>query len=226
MKMKWLPWACFLGALAGMGVLYSTTQRQASELAQLRQDSQDLQTLRASVEDSKKNQAQSESDELVRLRKENEELLRLRNEVRQLRQDKQQLNQQVQAAQAQALGAQSQAQNAQAQAEALRLQAATNATSAMTAAEQAFRARYGTAAATPEQFKANACLNNLRLLESAKQQWAADNNKPAGSLLTAAQLTQYLPGNTMPSCPGGGVYTLNPVGITAVCNIPGHVLTR
>jgi hypothetical protein len=56
--------------------------------------------------------------------------------------------------------------------------------------------------------------------------WATDKQKPPGALLTAADLAPYIPTITSLTCPAGGVYTLNPVGIAPLCNIPGHVLTK
>ena len=72
----------------------------------------------------------------------------------------------------------------------------------------------------------NACINNLRQIDGAKQQWALEHQKPASALLTAADITPYLKGNALPVCPAGGVYTLNPVGLAPICNIPGHALPR
>ena len=50
------------------------------------------------------------------------------------------------------------------------------------------------------------------MIDAAKQQWASVMQKPNGAILTAADLLPFLPGNTMPTCPAGGIYTLNPVG--------------
>jgi hypothetical protein len=220
-----LPWLCVAGSLAGLAWFYSGNQKKEAELVTLRADSEQLQQLRAELEEAKKSQTKTESDELARLRKEHEELLRLRNEVHQLRGDKQQLSGQVQAAQAQAANAQAQAQ---AQAQALKTaQAPPAPTAEQQAAAQALAARYGLQRAVdPEQAKATACINNLRLIDAAKQQWAAAKGKPNGALLTAADLAPYLPNNTLPACPASGVYTLNPVGIGALCNIPGHAVPK
>ena len=224
MKLKILfPWLCVLGSLAGLAWFYSTNQKKDAELATLRADSEQVQQLRAELEEAKKGQTQKEGDELVRLRKDHEELLRLRNEVRQLRGEKQQLSGQVQAAQAQAENAQ-----AQVQAQALKsAQAAPAPTPEQQAAAQAFRARYGLPpTADPEQAKTIACISILRLIDGAKQQWAAEKQKPTGAILTAADLLPYLPNSTMPTCPAGGIYTLNPVGQGAICNIPGHAAPK
>jgi hypothetical protein len=221
-----LPWLLVLGSFAGLAWFYSANQKKEAELASLRADSEQLQQVRAELEETKK--GAKDSDELVRLRKDHEELLRLRNEVRQLRGDKQQLSGQVQAAQNQAEKAQS---LAQAQAQAIRMaqtpQAPPTNSPEYQAAVQAFEKRYGLQpAATPEQANANACINNLRLIDTAKDQWATASQKPRGAILIANDLLPYLPNNTMPSCPAGGIYTLNPVGQSALCNIPGHTAPK
>ncbi|MGA2174369.1 MAG: hypothetical protein ABSH38_05220 [Verrucomicrobiota bacterium] len=73
----------------------------------------------------------------------------------------------------------------------------------------------------------NACINNLRLLDSAKQQWALENRKRGTDTPTWDDLRAYLergaPGN-LPTCPQGGVYTIGPVETPPTCSIPGHVL--
>jgi len=223
MKLKLiLPWLCVLVSLAGLAWFYSAAQRQEAELAALRADSDQLQKLRAEQEEAKKAAAQTESDELVRLRKDHEELLRLRNEVHQLRGEKQQLAGQVQTAQAQAQGA-------QAQVETLRATRATPAPAQPDAAAQAaFAARYGLDRNLPpdQQRQAFTCINQLRQIDVAKQMWATDHQKPPGALLTVADLAPYLGTNALPACPAGGVYTLNPVGLAPLCNIPGHVLPK
>jgi hypothetical protein len=73
----------------------------------------------------------------------------------------------------------------------------------------------------------NACINNLRLYDAAKQQWALEQRKTANDTPTMNDLQPYLGHGTngeMPSCPDGGVYTIGTVGEKPVCSIPGHVL--
>jgi hypothetical protein len=222
MKLKSLvPWLFVLGLLIGLGWLYAANQKQAADLAVLREESQQLQNLRAELEEASAARTKAESDELSRLRKDHEELLRLRNEVRQLRGDKQQLSAEVQKAQAQAQGA-------QAQVEALRANPVQ--TAALGQPSAVAQAVAGVRSAQPppslEQAQAAACINNLRLIDGAKQQWALERRKPAGALMTAADLAPYLRSNTVPVCPAGGVYTLNPVGLAPLCNVPGHAVPK
>lgn len=222
MKLKsLLPWLCVLGLLIGLVWMYAANQKKEAELALLREDSQQLQKLRTELEEAKTTRTQADSAELARLRKDNEDVLRLRNEVRQLRGEKQQLATQVQTAQAQAQGAQAQIQE-------LRAIPAPGAAPGQptSAAAAAFAARAAQPPPNAEQANATACINNLRLIDGAKQQWALEKQKGAGALLTAADLAPYMRSNTVPVCPAGGVYTLNPVGIMPICNIPGHAVPK
>ena len=231
MKLRVLLWLCFLGLVLGVVVLFSLTRQQQAELAERRRDAQELQDLRAQMEDNKAAAAQSENAELVQLRKDNEELLKLRNEVRQLRDERQKLGKEVQSAQAQAQSAAAQAQNAQAQAQALRASAAQAAQQAqqLTADQQAaFAKRYGFQPGVPmtDQDKLNGCINNLRQIDGAKQQWALENRKTAEAVPSSQDLAPYLKANSVPPCPGGGSYTLNSVGQPPACTIPGHALPK
>jgi FtsZ-binding cell division protein ZapB len=73
----------------------------------------------------------------------------------------------------------------------------------------------------------NACINNLRLFDAAKQQWALENRKLSTDTPTPDDLRPYLGRGTngeMPVCPDGGVYTIGAVSEKPTCNISGHVL--
>ncbi len=213
MKLKLLlPWLCVAGLSIGLAALYSSNQKMAADLAKASQDSQELEQLRAAAEEAKKNPA--ESEELVRLRKENEEVLRLRNEVGQLRGEKQQLSKKAATAEAQAQNAQAEVQTIQAKVQ--------NAQAQIQAQAQRIAAQAVNSAAN----QAAACINNLRQIDGAKQQWALENKKNAEDIPTATDIAAYLKGNALPTCPAGGGYTLNAVGAEATCSIPGHVLPK
>jgi len=72
----------------------------------------------------------------------------------------------------------------------------------------------------------NACINNLRQLDAAKNQWALENNKKTGDACTADDLKPYLRliKGQLPKCPAGGIYIIGPIGETPKCSVPGHVL--
>jgi len=216
-----LPWLCVLGLGIGLGWVYSASQKKDAELATLREDSRQLQEVRAELEQLKNTRAQTENDELVRLRKELEDLPRLRNEIGQLRRERQQLSTQVQTAQAQAQGAPEQMQALRANPRQPTVSGQPNA-----ALQAALAASQSQPVPLSAEAQAAACINNLRLIDRAKQQWALQHQKRAGALLTAADLLPYLKSNAVPVCPAGGVYTLNPVGIAPICNIPGHTLAK
>ena len=201
-------WAglCGLFLLAGCGKEAEQARQRAEK---------ELETVRAELEAAKTERANFQN-ETARLRKDNEDLLRLRNEIRQLRDAQKQLTQQVQTAKSEVQRVQAQAQAAQAQA------AQVQAAQAQAQAQQALAARYG----LPQTAgPANACVNNLRLIDSAKQQWALENRKTAETIPGAQDIGAYLKDGVLPKCQGGGAYTLNAVGAHPACSIPGHALS-
>jgi hypothetical protein len=72
----------------------------------------------------------------------------------------------------------------------------------------------------------NACINNLRQLDAAKEQWALAERKADGDEVSIPGVLEYIKGNKMPVCPQGGKYTLNPIGKDPVCSVPGHQLQQ
>ncbi len=72
----------------------------------------------------------------------------------------------------------------------------------------------------------NACINNLRQIDGAKEQWALENKKVTGDSVADGDVTPYLKGNVMPSCPSSGAYTANAVGTSPACSksADGHTL--
>jgi hypothetical protein len=97
--------------------------------------------------------------------------------------------------------------------------------------ESQAEARRSQAAAVQDQnqetHRMNACINNLRLIDAAKQQWALENRKQNTDTPTMDDLRPYLghgPNGELPICPDGGVYTVGAIAEKPTCNIPGHVL--
>ena len=73
----------------------------------------------------------------------------------------------------------------------------------------------------------NACINNLRQIESAKEQWAMAQNKSDGDPIVTTQVATYIKGGAMPGCPASGTYSYNKVGTTVTCTgvaATSHVL--
>lgn len=68
----------------------------------------------------------------------------------------------------------------------------------------------------------NACVNNLRLIASAKDQWALERHKTTNDLPKWDDLRPYVgfgPNNLLPRCPSGGTYTIGRVGDAPTCSI-------
>jgi len=71
-----------------------------------------------------------------------------------------------------------------------------------------------------ETSQRNACINNLRQIDGAKEQWAMDNNANTGDTVTdTTDLDDYVKGTYAEiTCPGGGDYTLNVIGTDPTCD--------
>ncbi len=219
---SFLPWLCAVGLLGGAVFLFSSNQKLSREVTALRDESSQTQTLRAELEQLRTTGSTAQAEQITQLRKDNQELLKLRNEVRQLRDEKKQLGQQAQAAQAQAQAAQS---RVLALSTNLLAAQALSAQQAAAAAQQALANRYGVAQGTPEQLQQqlNACVNQLRQMDGAKQQWALENRKTTNDTPAEKDIAPYLRG-AVPKCPAGGAYAINAVGAVSTCSIRGHGL--
>ena len=76
----------------------------------------------------------------------------------------------------------------------------------------------------------NVCINNLRLIDGAKEQWALAHNF---SIATGTQTSAWsdLVGSSLyikksPACKDGGVYSINDLAHLPTCSIPGHACPR
>ncbi len=81
--------------------------------------------------------------------------------------------------------------------------------------------------------QANACINNLRQIDGAAQQWALERGQSTGAKITYPDdLTPYIKLNSassIPPCPAGGTYSDATVGATPTCSLgtgvtPHHVM--
>ena len=83
--------------------------------------------------------------------------------------------------------------------------------------------------------QANACINNLRQIDAAANQFALEQKKTTGASITyPSDLTPYIKldsGSNIPSCPAGGSYSVGTVGAIpqVTCPLantvtPGHYL--
>jgi len=77
--------------------------------------------------------------------------------------------------------------------------------------------------AEQQQASLQACVDNLRLIDAAKQQWALDKNADANATPTAQDLAPYFQGGVLPVCPNGGVYQINSMTVAPTCSVHGRV---
>jgi prepilin-type N-terminal cleavage/methylation domain-containing protein len=68
------------------------------------------------------------------------------------------------------------------------------------------------ARATSQQ---NACINNMRQITAAVNEWALETGQTTGATVANTELTPYIQLNSassIPGCPAGGSYSINAVG--------------
>ena len=77
----------------------------------------------------------------------------------------------------------------------------------------------------------NACINNLRQLDGAKQQWALEQKQESTAVPATTDVQPYLGRGTIgayPLCPANGTYTLNNCATAPSCSLstatPAHSL--
>jgi len=59
--------------------------------------------------------------------------------------------------------------------------------------------------------QANACINNMRQIDSAIQQWALEKGKKDTDPVVESEIKEYIKGSEMPTCPAGhATYTVGP----------------
>jgi hypothetical protein len=66
------------------------------------------------------------------------------------------------------------------------------------------------------------CINNLRQIAAAENQWVLENSKTTNDVPTSADILPYLRSSHMPVCPDGGTYTIGRVGQPPTCSIGGR----
>jgi predicted RNase H-like nuclease (RuvC/YqgF family) len=213
MKMKsWIVWLLVVVFLVSEIFLFSTTCQKNTLMDSLGKSQQQVEQLQAQLADFQSSNVIAQNTEISRLRADNQDLPRLRNQVTQLQSSsvklqaanqklKQQLNSTLTVAQ------QQQAQLQQLAVENQQVRAVTQQLDA-----EAVR---------------NQCINHLRQIDAAKDEWALENNKVAGDIPTVQDIAPYIKldaNGNIPGCPSGGTYTIGAVGVNPTCSIPGHVL--
>jgi prepilin-type N-terminal cleavage/methylation domain-containing protein len=65
----------------------------------------------------------------------------------------------------------------------------------------------------------NACINNLRQVDSGKDQSALAKTLGEGDTVTTSTVNEYIKGGATPVCPAGGTYAYNRIGTNPTCDI-------
>jgi len=74
--------------------------------------------------------------------------------------------------------------------------------------------------------RANSCINNLRLIDAGKEQWALETDANDGDVVDEVGVNEYLKSGA-PGCPSAGLYVYNPIGTDPTCDstsLPAHAL--
>jgi prepilin-type N-terminal cleavage/methylation domain-containing protein len=71
-----------------------------------------------------------------------------------------------------------------------------------------------------DRSRTSACVNNLRQIDSAKEQYAMENNVGEGGNVTTDQAGGLIKAG-WPTCPGDGNYTIGAVGTDPSCSLGG-----
>ena len=71
----------------------------------------------------------------------------------------------------------------------------------------------------------NAIVNNLRIIEGAKAQWALENKKRPGDRVTEQDLAEYLRGGRINPV-AGETYNFNPVGPRASATLSQQIMNH
>ena len=198
---RWFAWVCLALMLVAEGFLFQANHQRDAALADLRDAQQKLHAAEAERDELKNSNAGQQAAEIVSLRKQNQ---MLGDKVNALQKNLDHLQ-------------------AESQQTAQHLSKARDALAVQQENLQQLQAQQQQAAMVAN---ANTCINNLRQIDQAKQQWALEKSKEATDVPAAQDLAPYFQNGVLPVCPDGGTYTINAVGMLPTCSIPGHVLTQ
>ena len=216
MKLKnWVLWLCVAALLATEVFLFLAKSQKDAAIVQLHESQQKAAQLQSDLDQLKNSSVATLSTENARLRAENQgftqKFPQLQAENNRLREQNKKLTQQVETAHS---DVQQQQQVQQMQTDNQQVQPANPTPEPSVESSPVVVAQL------------NTCINHLRQMDAAKQQWALENDKTADAIPTALELLPYLKDSIFPICPSGGTYTINAVGVLPTCSIPGHVLPQ
>jgi hypothetical protein len=73
-------------------------------------------------------------------------------------------------------------------------------------------------------YSSESCINGLRQIDGATQEWALENHKNPDDKVTWEDILPYLKNGKKPQCPQGGLYILGRVRDAPRCTVKGHKL--
>jgi len=78
-----------------------------------------------------------------------------------------------------------------------------------------------------ETSRKNSCINNLRMMDAAMQNFARENKKLYSESIQLSDIQPYIQltsAGTLPPCPSGGTYSVDIISNGPACSITEHVL--
>lgn len=203
---RWIIWTCVLLMLVADIFLFRANHQKESVLVNLGNSQVQLHQTQAELDALKSTQPASQLPEVLRLRRQNETLS---NQLAALQMAFLKLD----------VENQSNAEHLATARLALQLQQEHL---------QELEAAYDQAADTNSQDAAviarKTCINNLRMIDDAKQEWATENDMGNDAVPGVKDLLPYLKDGVFPVCPSGGTYSINAVDEVPTCSYPGHHL--
>lgn len=195
---RWFAWGCLALMLVAEIFLFRAIREKDAALTSVRDTQSQMRQMSRDLEELKHSNAGLQASEILRLRKQNEIFS---NRLVQVQADLTQSTQQLATART-----------------ALQLQ--------QDHLEQLQHENRLVTDAGVSIIQRNDCINNLRQIDGAKQQWALENNAAVDAVPTVKDLLPYFKGKVFPVCPAGGTYSINSVEEIPTCSIEGHALPQ
>jgi hypothetical protein len=202
---RWFAWACLLLVVVAEVSLFRAYREKDALQTDLRATQTQMRLTQDELDVLRNSNAGLQAAEILRLRRQNQILT---NQVAQWRAELDQANSENQ----------SNAQHLATARIALRLQ--------QDHLEQLQNESRQVLDASVAIIARKTCINNLRLIDDAKQQWAVDLAEPDNAVPTVKDLQPYFKDTGFPECPEGGTYSINAVNEVPTCSISGHALAQ
>lgn len=213
---RWFSWLCLALMVVAEILLFQAVREKDTALVDLRSAQVEMRQMQKDLDELKNSSTGLQAAEISRLRKQTELLTAkasaLQKNVEQLQIARQEADQHLATAR----------KALQMQQDHLQQLSAEN-----QQARSAAQMQQSQQTDMLEASQRNACINHLRQIDAAKNQWALENNKSAGNPITAQDIAPYIKldaNGNIPDCPAGGTYTIGAVGEVPTCSIPDHVL--